>query len=315
MGHLRSQRLKGVRRTVGSPGPQAPPPSGPPSERRLHRPAPHVRPRPVQRSERGGLGVSAKSERASGAGTPRAAGAAAAPASPPSPPALGTAGRRRLPGRWRCTSRSVRSAPRVLAPPSREPGGARGSGDRGPKTAAEAAEPRMSAPGSRALAWAAHPGPGPQGGGGGRRGRGQARSSPLAGGASALDPREGRFRRRGAGGSPARSDPPALSGDGAREGRWARRGSGGSQSDLNWPERAGAASGASCEGGLRCSLIGGGRRGGARLGGVATDAQDARGGRRARVFSGCAGTCLRLFIQQTFIEPPAVSRVLCKVLG
>lgn len=194
-----------MRGTVGIPGPQAPPLSGPPSERRLHRPAPHVRPRPVQRSERGGRGVSAETERASGAGTPRAAGASAAPASPPSPPALGTAGRRRLPGRWRCTSRSVRCAPRG---------------------------PRSAVPGTRRDAgiWRLRA----EGGGGGRGAAderpGDPREGAVGGGAEARlgarpswEVRMPRTRAKGgfggarAGGSPARSDQPSRRGSVVRQ--------------------------------------------------------------------------------------------------
>lgn len=79
----------------------------------------------------------------------------------------------------------------------------------------------------------------------------------------------------------------------------------GQQLDFNWPERAGTVSVRSCEGGLRCSPLGGGNRGRAR-----EERED-----KVHVFLGCAGIYLQLFIPQTFIEPPNVSKALCKVLG
>lgn len=224
--------MKRVRGTVASAGSRAPPLSAPPRARRPRRPAPHVRPRPVQRSERGGRAARAASERASGAGTPRAAGASSPPASAPSPRALGAAGRRRLPGRWRCTSRSVRSAPRVPAAPPREPGdtlrvwgpGAEdGGGGRGIADAA----PR--GPGHWPGLHTAGPGrtegrPEPGGGGWGRRGR--ARSSPLGGGVDDGGRHEGRLwgapRRwdhgRGSGVSQHTVGTELVSGPGSAEG-------------------------------------------------------------------------------------------------
>lgn len=80
---------------------------------------------------------------------------------------------RRPPGRWRCTFRSVRFAPRVLAPPVSRPGNPAGRWGletegrarwrrprgRGPVPRSPSPRPR---PGTHALAWAAHPGPGPE---------------------------------------------------------------------------------------------------------------------------------------------------------
>lgn len=216
------------------------------------------------------------------------------PASAPSPRALGAAGRRLLPGRWRCTSRSVRSAPRASAPPFGERGATLRSGDGGRRTAAEDAGPRTGAlepqpqppPGSetRALAWAAHPGPGPEEGLARARGwrvEGQgARFGARPSGevwmlrtrcAGARTPcaghcAEGGFGGAQAGGSPTRPDQSSrrVPGRGSiasvREGARVPRENGGSGWIFNWLERAGAVSVGSC-GVLSSRLIGGGNGG------------------------------------------------------
>lgn len=232
--------MKRVQGTVGSPGSQAPPLLDPPRARLLLRPAPHVRPRPVQRWERGGRAAPAASERA--AQGPR--GRLGLPRRPPPLPPLGLSGPRAgaasredgaaLPGQCALRRGSPLRRPGnqatrwVWGPRAEDGGGGRGIAD-----------PRPGDPGTgrgctpRARAGGGH-GPSPGAAGGGAE-------AGLGGRPSAEVWMMGAGTKGGFGGAQVVGSRPvgpacrprlraqrAHSWDGARERPWVRRWSGGS---------------------------------------------------------------------------------------
>lgn len=125
------------------------------------------------------------------------------------------------------------AGPRCAAPGTRRHAAGLGTGGRGRRR-----RPRhrgRRAPGTRALAWAAHRGPGPDGGA--ARARGRRVGAPRPGSELAPRRRSGRWgppRRAALGGAQALGSRPRLRGqpthswDGARERPWVRRRSGAS---------------------------------------------------------------------------------------